>query len=136
MRISLVMVALTASLAMIAPASFAQPRNDRPCAPGQRNCTQPAPSGHSASRSGPQNPPRATEARRPAPQAQRAQHREAPRIGHSARGGQPFQRAPDSRFNAPPRGQEYRVVNDHLVLVDSRTLKIVSIIGLLSALTR
>lgn len=58
----------------------------------------------------------------------------APKIGASGRQGQPFQRQADSRFAAPPRGQDYRVVNDHLVLVDKNTLKIVTVIGLLSTL--
>lgn len=44
-------------------------------------------------------------------------------------------RAANSRFPPPPPGQEYRVMpNGWLVLVDSNTLAIVSILGLLSVL--
>lgn len=58
------------------------------------------------------------------------------RVGGSGYRGAPFQRAGNSRFPPPPPGQEYRVMpNGWLVLVDSDTLGIVSIIGLLSALT-
>lgn len=58
----------------------------------------------------------------------------APKIGASGRQGKPFQRTSDSRFAAPPKGQDYRVVNDHLVLVNKDTLKIVTVVGLLSTL--
>ncbi|MFN3525211.1 MAG: hypothetical protein ACK4YU_03905, partial [Paracoccus sp. (in: a-proteobacteria)] len=68
--------------------------------------------------------------------APRRDNRPTPKAGASARGGQPFQRAAGSRFSAPPRGQEYRVVNEHLVLVDSRSQNIVTVLGLLSNLTR
>ncbi|WP_152559402.1 hypothetical protein [Paenirhodobacter enshiensis] len=57
------------------------------------------------------------------------------RIGASAYSGQLFMRAANSRFPPPPPGQEYRVMpNGWLVLVDSNTLAIVSILGLLSVL--
>ncbi|MFE3837250.1 hypothetical protein [Pseudogemmobacter sonorensis] len=59
-----------------------------------------------------------------------------PRAGDNGRNGQPFQRATNSRFKAPPRGQEYRVVNEHLVLIDSDTLKIVTVLGLLNTLLK
>lgn len=58
----------------------------------------------------------------------------APRIGDSGRHGQRFERHANSRFAAPPRGQEYRVVDGNLVRVDSKTLRIVAVVGLLSAL--
>lgn len=57
-----------------------------------------------------------------------------PRIGDNARRGQRFERTTNSRFAAPPRGQEYRVVDGTLVRVDSKTLQIVAVVGLLSAL--
>ncbi|WP_206078512.1 hypothetical protein [Poseidonocella sp. HB161398] len=38
------------------------------------------------------------------------------------------------QLKAPPKGQEYRVVNDRVVLADSDTLKILAVIGLASAL--
>lgn len=123
---------LAASLAT-APAGMAQPRDQSHCPPGQRNCTQ---QHHQPGQGGHRTAPRTWQHAEAPRQAPRAAHREAPRVGQSARGGQPFHRAHNSRFRAPPRGQEYRVVNDHLVLVDSRTLKVVTVLGLLGALTR
>lgn len=58
----------------------------------------------------------------------------APHVGDSARGAQRFERAAHSRLKAPPKGEEYRVVNGHLVLVNSNTLRIISDVGLLSSL--
>lgn len=58
----------------------------------------------------------------------------APKVGSNGRDGKPFQRSSGSRFSAPPKGQEYRVVNDHLVLVNKDTLKIVTVVGLLGTL--
>ncbi len=74
---------------------------------------------------------------KPAPQKRAEAHKPAkgPKIGDSGHKGQPSRQAGNSRFKAPPRGQEYRVVNDRLVLVDKDTLKIVAVLGLLSALT-
>lgn len=69
----------------------------------------------------------------PAPAA-RQQHR-APIVGQRAANSRPYQRAHNSRFAPPPRGQEFRLVNDHLVLVDQKTLNILTVVGLLSALT-
>ncbi len=55
--------------------------------------------------------------------------RKALRVGDSIRDGRPFQRAANSRFAAPPRGQEYRVVHDQVVLVDQKTKRIAQILG-------
>lgn len=60
----------------------------------------------------------------------------APKAGDSGRDGKPFLRGSDSRFKAPPHGQEYRVVDDRLVLVDSKTLKIVTVLGPENALPK
>ncbi|WP_045390128.1 hypothetical protein [Falsirhodobacter sp. alg1] len=65
--------------------------------------------------------------------AQNQQH--APKVGDSGRNGRVYQRAENSRFAAPPKGQQYRVVNDNLVLVDEKTLTVVTVLGLLSTLT-
>jgi len=59
-----------------------------------------------------------------------------PHPGESARTGRPFQQAAKSRFPTPPAGQQYRVVQDNLVLVDSKTMTIVKVLGLLDTLTR
>lgn len=67
------------------------------------------------------------------PQQQTATGFRAPQVGHSARGGQRFQQARTSRLPRPPYGQEYRVIDNTVVRVDSRTLQIVAIVGLLGA---
>ena len=59
----------------------------------------------------------------------------AVQVGDSGAMGQRFRQADNSRFKTPPRGQEYRVINDRLVLVNKDTLKVVAVLGLLSALT-
>ncbi|QDA35832.1 hypothetical protein E4191_16870 (plasmid) [Paracoccus liaowanqingii] len=58
-----------------------------------------------------------------------------PRTGESGKQGQPFNQASESGFDRPPQGQEYRVVNDHLVLVDTSKFRIVKVLGLLNNLT-
>ncbi len=67
-------------------------------------------------------------------QAPQVNHGPAPRVGQSARSGRSFHQAANSRFPRAPRGQEYRAVNGHLVLVDSNSLQILAIMGLLEAL--
>lgn len=109
------------ALAVAAPVAVAQARSDSTCRGNERHCTQQI--------TGPNARP-AT--RDPQAQAQRA----TPRAGAIARNGQRFERAANSRFKAPGRGQEYRIVDQHLVLVDSNTLKIVSVLGLLNTLLK
>lgn len=53
----------------------------------------------------------------------------APKVGQSAKAGQSYQRSTNSRLSAPPKGQEYRVVNDEIVLADTKTKKIVKVLG-------
>ena len=76
--------------------------------------------------------------RPPAPRAhvQAPRHPAPPRIGQRAHNAREFTRQQRSRFKAPPRGQEYRVMNDHLVLVDQRSLQVMSVVGLLSTLLK
>lgn len=125
MRRLIIATAAVATLLAAAPASFAQSRGGQQCPPNQRNCVQ-----QDSPRPGNQEQrPRAGRADQAAQPG-----RPAPRIGENGRGGRQFERASSSRFKAPPRGQEYRVVNDHLVLVDSNTLKIVTVLGLLNTL--
>lgn len=140
----LILVATAAAITLAAaPESFAQSRQapDPECRTGQHgqqsDCTpdprdnrkaQPraeAPRGNQQARNEPQARPAEPAPSRP----------NTPRVGEPARNGQPFMRAGNSRFKAPPRGQEYRVVNEHLVLVDSQTLRIVTVLGLLRNLT-
>ncbi|MAM41109.1 hypothetical protein [uncultured Paracoccus sp.] len=96
---------------------------------GQK-ATAPAKSGQSPQKSG---QPAQTQARSDKA-VKTATH--APRAGDNGKAGKPFQRSANSRFKAPPKGEEYRVVDDHLVLVDSNTMKIVTVLGLLSALSK
>ncbi|RRH74708.1 hypothetical protein [Falsigemmobacter faecalis] len=81
-------------------------------------------------------PVRPHHAARPQPGRPMEKAPRAPRIGEYLREARPFRPTPGPRFRAPPRGQEYRVANDHLVLVNSRTLQVVAVVGLLSALLR
>ncbi|MBE3640477.1 hypothetical protein [Mangrovicoccus algicola] len=66
--------------------------------------------------------------------AQSAPARPAPKPGDSARGGRPVTPGPDGRLQAPPKGQEYRVIDDRVVRVDSQTLKVLAVVGLASVL--
>lgn len=108
------------NVSLAAPAALAQGSGAQvqPCPAGTKACV--APIG---------TPPKATPAQVVPP-------KHAPKPGASGRDGHPFQRAANSRFPAPPKGQQYRVVQDNLVLVDSKTMTIVKVLGLLDTLTR
>lgn len=118
-RLKTLLAAAAISLAAI-PAGYAQTRPGADCGRDRQACLQQ------------QGKPQTRNAAASAPQ--KAAHA-APRAGDSARAGKPFQRAAASRFKAPPRGQEYRVVGDHLVLADQKTLQVITVLGLVSALT-
>lgn len=67
------------------------------------------------------------------PQEHRAENRQRPpHEGDSARGAPPLQRAQNSRLPAPPKNQHYRVLNERVVRVDDKTMKVVAVIGLVS----
>lgn len=53
----------------------------------------------------------------------------APHVGEDARAGRPWTPPRDSRMAKAPRGQEYRVIADHLVLVDKKSHRIVSVVA-------
>ncbi len=63
-----------------------------------------------------------------------SQKANAPKVGASAGKATSFRQGKSSRFPNPSQGQEYRVMNDHLVLVDKQSSKIVKVLGLLSTL--
>ncbi|MFC3060303.1 hypothetical protein [Paenirhodobacter populi] len=65
-------------------------------------------------------------AAKPAPQTAQT----APRIGDSARKAPPLQQARNSRLPAPPKNQHYRVLDDRVVRVDDKTMKVVAVIGM------
>ena len=134
------MAAVAISLASF-PAAFAETRVRNDCPPGQQSCsdtsargpvTKPGKAGHE--KGGQEKV--GQDRNKPGKAAQKSgkSAHAGPKKGESGRGGQPFQRASNSRFQPPPHGQEYRVVNEHLVLVDSQSLKIVAVLGVLSSL--
>ena len=62
-------------------------------------------------------------------------HPPAPRVGQQApRGSRVYQPPRHARLQPPPRGQEYRVHDGKVMLVDSRTAKVIAVLGLLSML--
>ncbi|UFM67444.1 DUF1236 domain-containing protein (plasmid) [Paracoccus sp. MA] len=113
--------------------AMAETRPDGPppeCRQNDRKCPAPP------SKDAPRKAKRSEHKPRPAeapPRNAKGKHapegRKALRVGDSIRDGRPFQRAANSRFAAPPRGQEYRVVHDQVVLVDQKTKRIVQILG-------
>lgn len=112
------------------PAKDAGKKDERP--KGERR----APPAQEARRDG-HKPPQAPDHRpgeaREAKGKPPTEGRKALRLGDSARDGRAFQRAGNSRYAPAPRGQEYRVVRDQLVLVDQKTKRIVSILGPIQA---
>ncbi|WP_223633410.1 hypothetical protein [Rhodobacter sp. TJ_12] len=104
----LTLAALALALGAFAPAALAEPRPD---------CTGP---GASCAAPGHNTPP--GHAKKQAPHAAQ----KAP--GHAPSAAQ-LRRLPP-----PPHGQEYRVIDNRVTLIDSETLKTVAVLGLLSAL--
>lgn len=77
-------------------------------------------------------PPRAQD--KPGPRDDRKKHRHAappaaPHPGEDARAGRVWTPPQGSRMARAPRGQEYRVIGDHLVLLDSHSRRIVSVVA-------
>ncbi len=66
-------------------------------------------------------------------QAPRDASGQAPRPGDDARGSPSFRRAENSSFAAPGAGQELRVMDDAVVLVDSRTQRVQDVLGAVPA---
>ena len=112
---------MSASVALVAMsgAAFADQHGANNCAPGQK-----CPPGQSQK----------VDNHSQKPQAKGEQHAQATKAsGHSAPGHAPTA-AQLKRLPAPPKGQEYRIVNDKVVRIDSDTLKTVAAIGLVSAI--
>lgn len=110
-----------ASLSFMTPA-FAQP------VPQRGNCTQqhPCPRAHGKVQHAPVSKPRA--------HVQQRRHHQGPRVGERFTRGHALPAAKLRFLPKPPRGQSYRVVDDHIVRVDDNTLQILALAGLLSAL--
>jgi hypothetical protein len=115
--INMRLLTLTTAIALALASAPAMGKTGHPpkCPPGQSQC----------------QPQKA----KPGKGHKAAQDHPAPRLGQTARNARPFQEARKSRLKTLPRGQEYRVVNDHIVRVDSKTLQILAVVGLLSALS-
>lgn len=58
----------------------------------------------------------------------RRDHPPAPRVGADGRAGRHWTPPRDSRLPPAPRGREYRVIGDHLVLVDRQSQRVVSVV--------
>lgn len=135
-------IPLACSLAVamaLTPMAMAQTRTQ--CQPGQKACEQQldqrsqgnkAQQGkgqqHAQNNAGQKNAGQNNSGR--SQQAHASQHRK-PGVGDSARSAQKFQQAQRSRLSTPPRGQEYRVKDNYVVRVDSSTLKVLAVVGLL-----
>lgn len=65
---------------------------------------------------------------------QQAQHSQGPQRGDSARSAPRPSSAQLKKLPSPPKGQEYRILNDRVVRVDSDTLAVVAVAGLVTAL--
>lgn len=125
-RFPLLAAASTALLLTVGSVGYAQ-SNQAPqqqtCQQGQKNCVQ----------SGKSNAKASTEKA----QTTSAKATTAPKAGGSAKGGAQVQRAKNnSKLKEPAKGQEYRVVNDQVVLADSKTLKIIRVVGPASTLLK
>ena len=134
-------MALGGTIAATAPAS-AQPAPPPAvdCPKNAKSCREaPQPPRDQKARDQKSQPPRGQEERNAKPR------RPEPERAHSARNER---RAPDLRearglrasekrqLPAPPRGREYRVVDDRVVLIDPVTMRIVQEVGGLRSLPR
>lgn len=134
-------------------AAFAQNASGTQCQQGQQNrlgqrCDTPGQTGQSGSKSAAsqqqstqaashgQNGKSSSTTSAAANTSQSSQTAAAPKIGDSASGKPRFTPPASGKVAAAPKGREYRVVNDRVVLVDSSTARIVQIIGALSALSK
>lgn len=57
-----------------------------------------------------------------------------PKVGDSGRNGRKFERT--AKMPKPGAHQEYRVIDDHVVRVDTQTQKVVAVLGLVSAFSK
>ncbi|MBY6153448.1 RcnB family protein [Vannielia litorea] len=125
MNRALATVLIVVTTIATAPAAFAAPEA-RPCAEGQRGaCSQPqrGEARHDTRQHNPQANHR----------ADKKDDRHAAKRSTEKRGHAPTQ-AQLKRLPKPPRGQEYRVIGNRVVRIDSDTLQTVAVLGLLSAL--
>ncbi|MBY6046644.1 hypothetical protein [Vannielia litorea] len=129
MNRALATVLIVVTTIATAPAAFAAPEA-RPCAEGQRGaCSQPqrGEARQDARQDTRQNSQKAN------PRADKKDDRHAAKR-HTAKRGHAPTAAQLKRLPKPPLGQEYRVIDNRVVRVDSDTLQTVAVLGLLSAL--
>lgn len=136
MRRYAIFTALAAALTLGAPLAHAGDRDLRAaeCRKDARNC-QPTAQNGDTRHLAPERSRHDQQSRKEVRQS-RGDERRAPRIGDDAREGQAYLRGKDSRLAAPPRGQEYRVLRDQIVLVDQKTKRIVNVVGPVSGTRR
>lgn len=123
--------ALAAPMAMAQTSGACDSSRQGACAQTQKTVTQKAANQKSANQKAAVTP-NATASQKTAPKTTAA----APKVGDSAKSGQSFQRAKNSRVAAPDSAHEYRVVNSSLVLVNRKSLKIEKVLGPLSQFTQ
>ncbi len=133
-RLSRLLGAASVTLVAALPPAVSLAQGKPVCTPNAPACTIPAEAPRPTTRpSGPKAPQAVGQ--RPGTRETTAQHSaRRPAIGASTRGSYPFQRAQNSRFAAPPRGQEYRVVSGYLVLGDIASKRVVSVLGVAASL--
>ncbi|MDS9469377.1 hypothetical protein RGQ15_17580 [Paracoccus sp. MBLB3053] len=143
MRRFLMMTAIAATTLGSAQLAQAEARPDGPppvCRQDQKDCPKPQKAEqkkHRDDRAG-----RPGDDRRGPPPEMRAGRQEprrddqpgmAPRhlrVGDNGAAGTPFKPGKDMRLKEAPRGKEYRVIDDRLVLVNKKDHKIVEVLGL------
>ncbi|WP_172327255.1 hypothetical protein [Mangrovicoccus sp. HB161399] len=129
---SLAAAAAVLTLAL-SPAAFAQSQGGQQpaCKPGEQHCVQPQgqAAGNAAKQQGHKD-----QAKPQAKGQKQGSAHAAPHVGDSAKAGRQVQPPAHGQLKAPPKGQEYRVIDDQVVRVDSSTLKILAVVGLASAL--
>lgn len=124
----LLMMLAAASLTLAGQSALAEQRPDGPppeCRQQDRKCPPLA-------RHGKRDDRPASPARHKADDRRHEDRRDArprPHVGENARAGRPWTPPRDSRMARAPRGQEYRVIGDHLVLVDQKSHRILSVLA-------
>jgi hypothetical protein len=119
-KIIISLTALSMSLGLLTGTAAVADTRGTPemhCAPGKQACAKQV--GHSP---------------QPAAPAKKTGH--APKPGQNARSAPVLQQSRPSRLPAPPPHQEYRVLDGNVVRVDSQTLKVIAVVGLLNELMK
>lgn len=100
------------------------------CAQGDRNCAVKTEPGKKAELG-----PKSREAQKHSASDAKQQSR-GPKIGDVARSGRSLNTSEGRRLAKPTAGRAYRVMDERVVLVDSNTMKVVQVLGLVSDILR